>query len=129
MPFRYARAAARSRPSVSARERCLRSWPADMPPSLRLGRPARRPAVALEALALPAAEAPDVALDLARIDLAAGQVHVGRADQAPLVALERHPLGEHVVGVRKPAGSERARLVGELDAVLVEQAAGLRQVG
>ena len=29
--------------------------------------------MALEALALPAAEAPDVALDLARVDLAAGE--------------------------------------------------------
>src|SRR4051794_13369759 len=122
MPFRYDRAAARSRPSVRARERCLRSWPAaDMPPIL--GRAATRPPVALEALALPAAELPDVALDLARVDLAAGQVHVRGVDQAPLVALERHPLGEHVVGVREPRRAVGLGLVGELDAVLVEQPA------
>ena len=58
-----------------------------------------------------------------------GQVQVGLGDQAPLVALERHPLGQHVVGVRQPRGAVRARLVRELDAVLVEQLAGLRQVG
>src|SRR4051812_41490563 len=98
-----------------------------MPPILRS--PARGPAVALEALALPAAELPDVALDLARVDLAAGKVHVRRVDQAPLVALERHPLGEHVVGIRQPRGAVGLGLVRELDAVLVEQAAGLRQVG
>src|SRR3954470_13148327 len=81
---------------------------------------------ALEALALPAAEPPDVALHLARVDLAAGAVHVRGADEAPLVALERHPLGQHVVGVRQPRGAVGLRLVGELDAVLVEQAGGLR---
>src|SRR4051812_40265031 len=78
-------------------------------------------AVALEALALPAAEAPDVALDLARIDLAAREVHVRAGDQAALVALERHPLGQHVVGVGQPRGAARLGLVGELDAVLVEE--------
>src|SRR3954470_8918080 len=100
-----------------------------MPPSLRSGRAAGGAPVALEALALPAPELPDVALDLARIDLAAGQVHVRGVDQAPLVALERHPLGEHVVGVREPRRAVGLGLVGELDAVLVEQPAGLRQVG
>ena len=85
--------------------------------------------MALEALALPAAEAPDVTRDQARVDLAAGQVHVRRGDQAALVALERHPLGEHVVGVRQPRGPVRLGLVGELDAVFVQQPAGLRQVG
>ena len=58
-----------------------------------------------------------------------GQVHVGAGDQAAFVALERHPLGEHVVGVGQPRAAVRLGLVRELDAVLVEQAAGLRQVG
>ena len=48
-------------------------------------------------LALPLAEAPEVALDLPRVDLAAGQVHVGLVDEPALVALQRHPLGQHVV--------------------------------
>src|SRR5919202_2284946 len=109
MPFRKARAAARSGPSVSGRDRCLRSrWPlpADMPAGAyfrgpagkparprgsgaRFGRPGRArgavravgrgaagAAATVQALALTAAEPPDVALDLARIDLAAGQVQV-----------------------------------------------------
>ena len=103
------------------------------PPARRLRR--RRPsgagagAGALEALALPLAEAPEVALDLLRVDLAAGQVHVRLGDQALLVALERHPLGEHVVGVGQPRRAVGPRLVRELDAVLVQQPAGLRQVG
>src|SRR4051794_14661809 len=97
-----------------------------MPPSLRGA--ASRPG-AIQALALPPAEAPDVARDLARIDLTAGQVHVRGGDQAALVAVERHPLGEHVVGVGKSCRAVRARLVGELDAVLVQEAAGLREVG
>ena len=92
-------------------------------------RPGRAAARRCEPLALPAAEAPDVALDLLGVDLAAGQVQVGLGDQAPLVALQRHPLGEHVVGVGQPRRAVRARLVRELDAVLVEQLAGLRQVG
>ena len=46
-----------------------------------------------------------------------------------LVAGQRHPLGEHVVGVRQARASVRPRLVGERDAVLVEQAVGLGQVG
>src|SRR3954463_11372088 len=101
-----------------------------MPPILcGLRRAAGRAAVTLEALALPAAEAPDVALDLARVDLAAREVHVRRGDQAALVALERHPLREYVVRVRQAGRPVRLGLVGELDAVLVEQAAGLRQVG
>src|SRR4051794_41236966 len=101
-----------------------------MPPILcGLRRAAGRAAVTLEALALPAAEAPDVALDLARVDLAAGQVHVRARDQPALVALERHPLGEDVIGIGEPARAVRLGLVRELDAVLVEQAAGLREVG
>src|SRR3954451_20686788 len=99
------------------------------PGAPRLSTRALRPAGALEALALPAPEAPDVALDLAWIDLAAGQVHVGAVDEPTLVALERHPLGEDVVGVRQSAAAVGLGLVRELDAVLVEQAAGLRQVG
>src|SRR3954454_19621267 len=100
-----------------------------MPPSLRSGRAAGGAPVALEALALPAPELPDVALDLARVDLATRQVHVRGVDQTPLIALERHPLGEYVVGVREPRRAVGLGLVGELDAVLVEQPAGLRQVG
>ena len=81
------------------------------------------------ALALPLAQPPEVALDLARVELAARQVQVRRLDQAPLVAGQRHPLREHVVGVGQPRAAVGPRLVGELDAVLVEQPAGLRQVG
>src|SRR5262245_9128512 len=94
-----------------------------------LSRAAGGAAVALEALALPAAEAPDVALDLAWVDLAARQVHVGAGDQAALVALERHPLGEDVVRVREPSAAVGLGLVRELDAVLVQEPAGLRQIG
>src|SRR5690348_5015742 len=165
MPFRYARAAARSRPSVSCRERCLRSNSADIRASLRprcgvartaargvagrgetaravarqgarqawwarrLRRAAGGAAMALEALALPAPEAPDVALDLAGVDLAAREVHVRARDQAAFVAFERHPLGEDVIGVREPGAAVGLGLVRELDAVLVQEAAGLRQVG
>ena len=46
-----------------------------------------------------------------------------------LVAGERHPLGQHVVGVGQPRAAVGPRLVRELDAVLVEQLARLRQVG
>ena len=49
--------------------------------------------------------------------------------QPPLVAGQRHPLRQHVVGVGQPRAAVRPRLVGELDAVLAEQPAGLRQVG
>src|SRR3954470_14968864 len=95
----------------------------------RLRRAAGGAAVALEALALPAPETPDVSLDLARVDLAAGEVHVRARDQAALVALEPHPLGQHVIGVRQPGAAVGLGLVRELDAVLVQEAAGLRQVG
>ena len=63
-----------------------------------------------------------------RVDLPAREMHVRRLDQAPLVAGQRHPLGQHVVGVREPRAAVRARLVRERDAVLVEQPAGLRDV-
>ena len=79
-----------------------------------------------QALALPLAQAPEVAADLLGIDLAAGQVHVRAGDQAPLVAGQRHPLRQHVVGVGQPRAAVGPRLVGELDAVLVEQLARLR---
>ena len=49
-----------------------------------------------------------------RIDLPARQVHVRARDQAPLVAGQRHPLREHVVGVRQQRGAVGPRLVGEL---------------
>src|SRR5688572_12365530 len=113
MPLSWARAAARCGPCRNARELCLGS-------TARLVRRTHRVALrgALEALALPAAEPPDVALEHLRIDLAAWEVHVGLGDQAPLVALERHPLGQHVIGVRKPGRAVGPGLVGELDAVL-----------
>src|SRR5918994_4543382 len=157
MPLSWARAAARCGPCRNARELCLGSslesgvvalMARTLATARRAARRAAAPAAplpcaapsvrgtdhvaprgALEALALPAAEAPDVALEHLRVDLAAREVHVGLGDQAPLVALERHPLGEYVVGVRQPRGAVGARLVRELDAVLVEQPAGLRQVG
>src|SRR3954454_2883693 len=90
---------------------------------------AGRAAVPLEALALPAPETPDVALHLLWVHLAAGKMHVGAGDQATLVALERHPLGQHVVGVRQPGRAVGLGLVRKLDAVLVQEPAGLRQVG
>src|SRR5829696_1748982 len=142
MPLSCARAAARCGPCRNARELCLGSSlesgvVALMRRTLATvwrvasvgGADGRAAGGALEALALPAAQPPDVALEHLRVDLAARQVHVGLGDQAPLVALERHPLGQHVVGVRQPRGAVRAGLVRELDAVLVEQTAGLRQVG
>src|SRR3954463_288713 len=87
------------------------------------------PAFARRALALPHLQAPEVAPDLARIDLAAREMHVRRGDQMALVAGQRHPLGEDVVAVRKARAAVGARLVGERDAVLVQQRAGLRQGG
>ena len=60
------------------------------------------------------------------VDLAPGQVHVGLADQPPLVGGQRHPLGEHVVGVGQPGAAVGPRVVRERDAVLVEQLAGRR---
>ena len=139
MPLSCARAAARAGPSTS----WLELWRgssvamAAAKPSRRASRARRRllPRLVLAALgaaeprALPLAEAPEVALDLLGVDLAAGQVEVGLGDQAALVALQRHPLGEHVVGVGQAGGAVGARLVRELDAVLVEQLAGLREVG
>src|SRR4051794_40344047 len=128
MPWRYARAAARCGPSVSARERCLGSNSGMGPESLfeplrRFGLVARGGAGgacgALEPHTLPLAQAPEVALDLARVHLAAGQVQVGLADEALLVTLERHPLGQHVVGVRQAHAAIGLGLVRELDAVLV----------
>ena len=47
----------------------------------------------------PTPQPPQVAPHLLRVDLPAGQVHVGVADQAVLVGADHHPLGEHVVGV------------------------------
>ena len=80
-------------------------------------------------VALPLREAPQVAPDLGRIELAAGQVHVRGRDQPPFVTGQRHPLRQHVVRVGQAARAVRARLVRERDAVLVEQAMCLGQVG
>src|SRR5437879_2126147 len=79
------------------------------------------PALARRALALPHPQAPEVAPNLARVDLPPRKVHVRAGDQPALVARQRHPLGQHVIGVRQPRAAVRARLVGERDAVLVEQ--------
>src|SRR3954454_13075233 len=157
MPLSWARAAARAGPSTSWRELWRRSnavveaamrgseaYSGTAAARRRASRPlgvgraggaARGLRLAGAALgageprALPLAEAPEVALGLAGIDLAARQVEVGLGDQPPLVALERHPLGQHVVGVGQAGGAVGAGLVRELDAVLVEQLAGLRQGG
>ena len=139
MPLSCARAAARAGPSTSWLELWRGSSVAmAAAKTYAVGRAraaAALPRLVLAALgaaeprALPLAEAPEVALNLLRVDLAAGQVEVGLGDQAALVALQRHPLGEHVVGVGQAGGAVRARLVRELDAVLVEQLAGLREVG
>ena len=143
MPLSWARAPARDGPSSSRRERCLRSKPfvligadttrdrggaASCALSAR-GDAAGRARRAAQALALPLAQAPEVAAHLLGVDLAAGQVHVRGRDQVLLVAGERHPLGQHVVGVGQARAAVGPRLVGELDAVLVEQLAGLREVG
>src|SRR3954464_784501 len=106
MPFSWARAGARLGPSMRVLLRCLTSKPfapgvtarehylpaascagAAPPPPPRAHRntPAR-PRAAPEPLALPLAQAPEVAAHLLRFDLAAGQVHVRRGDQPPLVA-------------------------------------------
>src|SRR5437588_7809706 len=104
MPFRYARAGARSGPSVSARLRCLGSRLAIGGGTVAGGggRSARRPwpgsggpfAGASHPTALPLRESPQVALDLVGIELAAREVHVGGRDQPAFVGGERHPLGE-----------------------------------
>ena len=91
-------------------------------------RSGRRGRAARQALALPLAQAPEVAADLPRIDLPPGQMHVGALDQPPLVAGQRHPLGQHVVGVGQARAAVGPGLVGEVDAVLVQQPARLRQV-
>src|SRR3954449_3659467 len=100
MPLSWARAAARDGPSVRALLLCLRSKPfapevtarehylpaaasaGGAPPPRAPGRgtPTSRPLRAPEALALPLAEAPEVAPDLLGIDLPAGEMHVRRRD-------------------------------------------------
>src|SRR3954452_23089322 len=136
MPLSCARAAARAGPSTSWRELWRgASWAMGGAPSLTGRSPARGESRggdsgvrrgggaarglrlagatgrAREPAALPLAEAPEVALDLPGVDLAAGQVEVGLGDQAALVPLERHPLRQHVVGVGQPRGAVGARLV------------------
>src|SRR3954453_4035750 len=104
----------------------LRGWPGSAA-AFRSSRARRlqRPT----ALALPLREAPEVAAYAARVDLATREVHVRVADEPLLVPGERHPLREHVVGVRQAALRDRAREIRELHAVLAEEAAGLRDVG
>src|SRR5258707_723201 len=131
MPFRYARAAARSGPSVSARLRCLRSIAAGtvatasrgaarriLSPRRRVARTRPGGGRVAHPRALPLGQAPKVALDLTRIDLAAREVHVGGPEQAALVAGQGHPLGEDVVGVRQAGTTVGAGVVRERDAVL-----------
>src|SRR5215210_1980600 len=137
IPWRYERAAARAGPSVSWRDWCLGSslWPSMTARTLSVRGLGQLPGAgagargACEPLALPAAQPPEVSLDLARVDLAARQVQVGLGDDPPLVTLQRHPLREHVVGVGQAWRAVRAGLVREFDAVLVQQPAGLGQVG
>src|SRR4051794_21020629 len=69
-------------------------------------------------LALPLREPPEVPAYPARVDLATRQVHVRVADESFLVARERHPFGEDVVGVGQARLRDRAAQVGKLDAVL-----------
>src|SRR3954452_7506814 len=139
MPLRYARAAARLGPSVTWRELCLRSsargavvtgWTRSWSwatASIRLASEVARPCP--PAVPLPLAQAPEVATDLPRVDLAPGLVHFRPPDEAVLVAGQGHPLGQHVVGVGQAGRAVGARLVGERDAVLAQQLARLRQVG
>ena len=77
----------------------------------------------------PLAEPHEVAADVVGVELAARQVHVGRADQPALVAAQRHPLGEDVVGVGQALAVLAVVAVGEADAVLAEQLAGREVVG
>src|SRR5919108_3927209 len=138
MPFRYARAAARLGPSVTWRELCLTSKPvsavteparsrASATTSIRLAQEVARPCH--PAGSLPRTEAPEVAADRPGIDLAAGLVEVGPADQPLLVAGQCHPLGKDVVGVGQPHRAVGPAHVRELDAVLVEELAGVRDEG
>src|SRR2546422_740352 len=85
--------------------------------------------VPARALALPAREALQITTDEVRVDLATGQMHVGVVDQAALVGRQRHPLGEHVVGVGQPRAAVGSRVVREGDAVLVEQQTAVRDEG
>src|SRR2546430_15860257 len=101
MPFRYARAGARSGPSVSARLRCLRSKLIGTG-TVSVGLLALREVVsagrvdscALRCVAhpgpFPLRKPPEVARDLGGIELAPGQMHVRGRDQPALVTGERH---------------------------------------
>ena len=80
------------------------------------------------AAALPLGQAPEVAPHPRGVELAADQVHVGLADHAALVRGQRHPLGQHVVRRGQPRVAVAVQ-VGELDAVLAQQAAVLGHVG
>ena len=125
-------------PSVRARQRCLRSKPLvltarTLPTRLAAGAGgARRVGAARGGCAAcgAGARAPTGSGARGRGGPARdrpggpGRCMFAVGDQAPLVAGERHPLGEHVVGVRQPRAAVGPRLVGELDAVLVEQLAG-----
>src|SRR3954447_18011847 len=130
MPLRYARAAARLGPSVTWRQLCLRScaggavvtgptrswsWAAA---SIGLASEVSRPCT--PAAPLPLAQAPEVAPDLPRVDLAAGLVHVRPPDEAVLVARQGHPLGQHVVGVGQAGPAGRGGRGRGLHAGLVE---------
>src|SRR5665213_1104111 len=135
MPLRYARAAARSGPSVSWRLRCLtsnsvawltaredyRPWDSRRVRSAGLHEGA--------AAAVPARERGDIRAHGVGVVLAAGEMEVGARHQAALVGGQRHPFREDVIGRRQPARAVRALAVGELDAVFAEQARALRDVG
>ncbi len=137
MAWKYERAAARCGPSVSVRDLCLTSNSVAVltgaePSGGRVAsglRAAGRAAILRQRARSHSERAPEIATDLLGIDLPPWEVHVRRGDEATLVARQCHPLGQHVVGVREARGAVRPRLVGELDAVLAEQLAGLREEG
>ena len=121
MPFRYARAGARSGPSRMTRLRLRRS-PLTALPRGQLAAPL--------AAALPLREAPEVAPHARRVELAARRGACWRAGSrgprrrsAPSTWPARRP--RRAAG----AGPPLAAQVGELDAVLAEQPPGLGHVG
>ena len=77
----------------------------------------------------PLTQPDQVAPHLLGVELAPGDVHVGHRDQLALPGPQRHPLGEHVVGVGEPLPERRLGAIGEADAVLVQQLAGAGVVG
>ena len=98
-------------------------------PACAMLRATTAPGVCIPRARAPRRRAAQVAPDPLRVDLPARQVHVRVGDQPALVRPQRHPLGEHVVGVRQPRAPVRSRVVGERDAVLAQQRPRPRHVG